>query len=235
MTMLFDADIAVKHGLKEAIVFQSIAYWVQKNEANEKHFHEGRYWTYNTVGALTKLFPFLSSKQMRTTLESLVNQGLIITGDFNEEALNHTTWYALTDYGLAICPRGQIELPQRANRASITSKNKILTEKEKGLLRNPKEKETDEFTQFWTAYPKKLNKKDAQKAFAKVTVDIETLLKAIEEQKKSDQWTKDKGKYIPYPATWLRGEQWENKFEDESPNRTDMSDLFTSILKGRGT
>ena len=32
---------------------------------------------------------------------------------------------------------------------------------------------------------------------------METLLSALEMQKRSDQWQRDSGQYIPYPATWL--------------------------------
>lgn len=245
MTLFFDSEVARKFGLKEAILFSHIAYWVAKNEANEKHFHEGRYWTYNSVNAFAKMFPFFSPKQLRTAIESLETQGLIITGNYNNEVLDRTTWYALTDYGLSICPTGQMgefpDLPHRANAFApqgksypITSLTKEYIEKEKGLLRNPKEKEKidADFERFWSAYPKKLNKKDALKAFQKVNVGIETLLDAINAQKNSQQWRKEGGQFIPYPATWLRGEQWENTLTPslDSNNNDEPSELFKQIL-----
>ena len=33
---------------------------------------------------------------------------------------------------------------------------------------------------------------------------------AIEIQKTTEDWTKEKGKFIPYPASWLRGKRWED-------------------------
>lgn len=39
------------------------------------------------------------------------------------------------------------------------------------------------------------------------------MLKAIEVQKKSDQWQRDNGQYIPYPATWLNGRRWEDEIQ----------------------
>ena len=67
-----------------------------------------------------------------------------------------------------------------------------------------------EFTQFWTAYPKKKNKTDAEKAFRQIAdvVPIDCLLDAIEAQKKSADWQKEGGQFIPYPATWLRRGAW---------------------------
>ena len=69
------------------------------------------------------------------------------------------------------------------------------------------------FDQFWTSYPKKVGKEAAKKAFDRVNVPVETLLAAIERQKCSDQWSRDKGRYIPNPATWLNQGRWEDELE----------------------
>ena len=34
------------------------------------------------------------------------------------------------------------------------------------------------------------------------------MLDAVRKQKLSDDWTKENGKFIPYPATWLNGQRW---------------------------
>lgn len=72
------------------------------------------------------------------------------------------------------------------------------------------------FDRFWEAYPKKKNKIDAQKAFKKVKVPLQTLLDAIERQKQSPQWKKDSGQFVPYPAAWLNRGAWEDETEAEN-------------------
>lgn len=67
------------------------------------------------------------------------------------------------------------------------------------------------FAVFWKEYPKKKAKGEAEKAFAKVGVDVSVLLKAIEWQKRQHDWTKENGQYIPYPATWLNERRWEDE------------------------
>ena len=47
----FDPDMAKEHGVNAAILFQNIKHWVEKNEANGRHFYEGQYWTYNSNNA----------------------------------------------------------------------------------------------------------------------------------------------------------------------------------------
>lgn len=66
-----------------------------------------------------------------------------------------------------------------------------------------------DFDAFWAAYPKKRGKLDAQKAFGKVKgVSISAMLSALDAQKASAEWQRDGGKFIPYPATWLRRGGW---------------------------
>ena len=48
-------------------------------------------------------------------------------------------------------------------------------------------------------------------AFAKVEVPLQTLLDAVEAQKKTPQWQKDNGQFIPHPTTWLNGKRWEDE------------------------
>jgi hypothetical protein len=72
------------------------------------------------------------------------------------------------------------------------------------------------FERFWAAYPKKVGKEAAKKAFSKVKVPVESLLAAIERQKCSDQWSKDNGQFIPNPTTWLNQGRWEDELPSSS-------------------
>jgi hypothetical protein len=71
----------------------------------------------------------------------------------------------------------------------------------------------DGFDLFWKAYPKKKAKIDAMKAWgkAKTKPPIENILQAVKEQSASDEWVKEKGRYIPYPATWINAGRWSDE------------------------
>ena len=101
-----------------------------------------------------------------------------------------------------------------SNSISISNSDSIVY-KDKKMGESEGEGRTG-FEQFWAAYPKKINKPGAQRAFAKADVPLETLLQAIEAQRRSRQWTEADGQYIPYPATWLNQRRW----EDEVPAET---------------
>ena len=87
------------------------------------------------------------------------------------------------------------------------------------------------FDAFWLAYPKKVGKQAALKAWSKLKPDAEltqTILQAVEYQRKSAQWKRDGGQYIPNPATWLNQGRW----EDELPNSKGGTDfLLRSIME----
>lgn len=72
---------------------------------------------------------------------------------------------------------------------------------------------SEEFEQFWKAYPKKRDKARAERAFAKAIgkADLETMLQALAVQKQSPDWLKDGGQYIPLATTWLNGCRWEDE------------------------
>ena len=85
------------------------------------------------------------------------------------------------------------------------------------------------FDTFWQAYPKKVGKADALKAFAKLKPDSElmqTILAAIAQWSKTDQWSKDNRQYVPMPATYIRGRRW----EDELPQQDKPKERAIKVL-----
>jgi hypothetical protein len=73
-----------------------------------------------------------------------------------------------------------------------------------------KDNSASPFELFWAAYPRKVGKQAAKKAFSKVSVPVKTLIDAVNSQKNSEQWRRDNGQYIPNPATWLNQGRWDD-------------------------
>ena len=73
----------------------------------------------------------------------------------------------------------------------------------------------DHFQEFWDAYPRKVGKQAALKAWNKTKPNIEEVLIALDWQKQSDQWYKNGGQFIPNPATWINQHRW----HDERPEQ----------------
>ncbi len=78
------------------------------------------------------------------------------------------------------------------------------------------------FEIFYTAYPKHKARKDALKAWEKLDPSpelVHTILTALERQKEGEDWQREGGKYIPFPATWLNGRRWEDELAPEVKDR----------------
>ncbi|MFV0518459.1 MAG: hypothetical protein ACK5MV_13785 [Aminipila sp.] len=111
----FDAEIAEKYGVNVAILFNHMSYWLQHNEANNKNFYDGEYWTFNSIAAFKEIFPYMGEKSIRNALTKMEDAKLIITGNYNKLNYDRTKWYALGKIGKSICLKGRIEVTQRAN------------------------------------------------------------------------------------------------------------------------
>ncbi len=113
-----------------------------------------------------------------------------------------------------------------SNTIKQDTKNKAIKKQNKEL----NELQEKQFDKFWQAYPRKVSKKEAQKSWKKINPSLELfekILKALEMVKQTEQWKKDNGKFIPYPATWLNQERW----TDEIKMMQDIKPVFEQELK----
>ena len=72
----------------------------------------------------------------------------------------------------------------------------------------------DGFSEFWEAYPNKKSKGRAFDWWKKNKPSKELQLKmhsTLYAQKGSPEWLKNKGEFIPHPASWLNADGWENE------------------------
>ena len=111
------------------------------------------------------------------------------------------------------------------------NENENVNEKEKDIANAISQKKSArteaDFERFWIAYPKKKSKAQAKKVWEKLKPSsdlVSTILSAVDKQKRSKDWQKEGGKYIPYPATWLNAGAWEDEVEVELHERHERLD-----------
>lgn len=100
MNYSFSIEHAQKYGVDEAIMLENFLFWIRQNVANNRHQYDSRTWTYNSKKAFTKLFPFWSYDQVKGVLNSLIKQGVLVTGNYNKFGFDRTLWYAFKDENL---------------------------------------------------------------------------------------------------------------------------------------
>lgn len=116
----------------------------------------------------------------------------------------------------------------------LASGKRSATPETEAEERQRRDRQARDFETFYAAYPKKRNRPDAVKAFSKVAVPVEVLVTAIERLLKSDEnWIKDGGRYIPYPASWLNAEGWNDVAPVQvasSPRHTTSAEETAAML-----
>jgi hypothetical protein len=103
-----------------------------------------------------------------------------------------------------------------------------------GARRAPEIVYPDDFTAFWKAYPRKIDKGEAFKAWDKIRPPrpaVETLLASVASLMRTRQWLDKNGQYIPNPATWLNRRGWESEVSSDDFSRS-QSGLALPPLKG---
>jgi len=98
----------------DAAIVQQIHYWCETNRKmgrESTHFHEGRWWVYNTVDQWIEDLCWLSEGQLTRRLKKLRGKGVVIAEKRNKAAWNHTLWYSI-DYDLL----HSLDLSKSANR-----------------------------------------------------------------------------------------------------------------------
>ena len=103
----FNTDFATKYSVEIAILISNFDFWLAKNKANQKHFYDNKFWTYNSARAFVELFPYFSQHQIRRYLEKMINLGILEKGNYNKVTYDHTLWYTFTD---AFCENNKSNL-----------------------------------------------------------------------------------------------------------------------------
>lgn len=213
-------SIAGEVGLEAAVVLGELAseynYWQSVGKLEEGYF-------YSTIENLEKK-TYLSAYSQRQALAKLQEKGWISITKKGLPAKryikvnegNLTMFF--NDLSLKNLTTGDLDFEQQGikkfdENKNINKENIEKENKDTSPLISPEEKLNLLFACFWKVYPKKANKKDAFKAFKGIK-DIEKVLPDIitdvEEKKQTKDWQKMNGQYIPYPASYLRGERWKD-------------------------
>lgn len=108
----------------------------------------------------------------------------------------------------------------RTNNEPIVNQTRTKREPKQECIRMKKNKPlcayTVDFERFWSAYPRKVNKKKAFDAWKKCNGSrppIDDLISAIAKQSDTPTWKKDSGQFIPHPTTWINGERWSDQVD----------------------
>lgn len=191
-------EVASIFGIEAAILLQNLEFWIKKNKANGKHFYDGKFWTYNSVGAWQDLFPYMTKDVIRKRLDLLVEKGLLIRGNYNPDRRDRTCWYTLDFNQLHLVCEPNAIVPEA--KSSIYTDNKPTDNKHQDLFVGLP------FDGFWLKYDKKKGKSTSEKFWSRLPREIhEKIMKHL------DEYTKVEKQFRKDPERYLKNRTWEDE------------------------
>ena len=94
--IVFDRTLAREIGDRHATVLQQVHYWIEVNRKNKNKevYKDGYYWTYRSIKKWhEEEFDYLSFSTVRRTFDDLIENGYLITGEYNKFGADRTKWY----------------------------------------------------------------------------------------------------------------------------------------------
>lgn len=94
--IVFDRTLAREIGDRHATVLQQVHYWIEVNrkKKNKEVYKDGYYWTYRSIKKWhEEEFDYLSFSTVRRTFDDLIEDGYLITGEYNKFGADRTKWY----------------------------------------------------------------------------------------------------------------------------------------------
>ena len=96
-THSFNVSLASRFGVVEALIIQHSYYWYKCNKGNEDMTKDGHTWFYRSVSQIADVYPYLSVDKVRRAIDRLVENGILIKGDYNTDKFKKANWYSLSD------------------------------------------------------------------------------------------------------------------------------------------
>lgn len=211
MTHGFDVEIASLIGLDEAIMLNSIDFWIRKNRANGRHENEGKFWMYNSAEAFTELFPYWTAKQIRRILDSLIKKAIVIKGQFGGS--DRTLWFAISDTCKSILPNGQMDfhITKREDGSAQTGKcstvAKPVTDLEDGKAK-ASAVALQAAENIYELYPRKVGKPLAIQSILKALKQVDPMVLNKAVKAFADARAGTDLEFCPHPATWFNQERY---------------------------
>lgn len=92
-----DQGITMRYGFDAALALSNIAYWYLSKKAKQENCFDGTYWTYMPISRLLKEYNCTTRNKMQAAMKKLVEEGVLLEGNYNKKAGDNTKWYAVNE------------------------------------------------------------------------------------------------------------------------------------------
>lgn len=220
---IFYPKLAEMFGIKEAIILGYLDMWIGYNKHDDRNFHDGHYWTYNSLDALATDHPYMSKRTIQGVLNNLVEQGVVLKGNYNKLAFDRTCWYTLTDKYYTLVNDSQ-PISQKREMHIANSATSDVANSTTPIPYNNKSNNNNNsafadalFDKLWSMYPKKRGKSSVKPATRKKLLDVgETeMIRAV--KRYADECKGKDPQYIMNGSTFFNGRYEDYLGDDYKP------------------
>ncbi len=224
----YHVGIATDFSLPISIFLGHLAFWAEKNLANNTNIYDGLVWCYDTLEALTDYFPYFTKRQIERMINNAIEKGLVVKGNYNQTRYDRTVWYALTPEAYfyfphlvtekyinrlcsSISPNGEMEITEWGNRFPhyVTTIPNTTPNTDPDISLSI----ISLFETFWNLYPVKKGKKACFNKWKRLgdTELYNKIIKNLNMQIDLDkEWREG---FIPSAMAYLRDQRWEDEIK----------------------
>jgi hypothetical protein len=203
-THSFLIEDAKKHGIPAACILYHLKYLQQTKVDKSHETHEGKHWVNYTYQSMSNTFPYLGIEQVRRIMKKLTDDGVVIKDHLSKQRFNRELYWHV--------PFVEIDGSDvsKSTDDHVSKSTDVLHPSNVKPLHTGED--IDSFETFWSAYPRKVNKKGAGDKFRALSPEEKLLAitDVLRRKKYDDTWTKENGKFIPHPTTYLNQRRWED-------------------------
>ena len=243
-TYVARGEICMLAGERAAMIYERIRYMVEQNALQGQNLADGKAWIVNTISDWENYFPWLTYKQIRTSLEKLRDLELLEVSQPKASRGDNTFWYTVSCEAQDIAPpsaqKGRGASAQKGRGASAqkgtsTSAQKGRPSAQKGTSIKDKipllDKDTcvsadaasthteDQFKDFFEAHPRPgdldQTRVEFQAAVERGVAPVD-LIRAAEAY--AEEQSGNSKQYIAKSDSWLRRKLYDEQLRNMRPS-----------------
>lgn len=222
----FCVELAQQYDIITAVFLDHFCFWLSKNETEDINFRDGTHWIRCSTKYLTKYFPYLTERQIDYQLRKMVENNLLIKGDYKDSV----SWFTFTNFVKEVLQNCRMYNLVDSNIVSVEDKlNNIAKVKRKEITRKESpdmNQLKSEFDSIWKMYPRKVSKSVAFRSYIKArmeNVDFEAIKSGVERYANYCKLNKIESSFIAHGSTWFNQHRWEDEYSVEF-NQKDKKD-----------
>ena len=204
-----DPKVAKQVGINAALIIWNLSYLQSQRESQggDEFYHEGKWWVRHSYESLAEWHDYLSIPQIKRIMKKLEDDGHISKASLGKNPWDRTTYWHVSPVFMHSTES------HHASDASVLSDS---TKSYDVQQKNNNKQRPAKFDEFWSLYPKKVDKKNSRAKFIKLPDSEQQLAIAYLKTKPFAETMRTAPKenptqYVPCATKFIGGARWEDE------------------------